>query len=154
MEYRYDSVCGLFCGACDVLLANKANQLEEMAKLENMSVADLRCHGCKSVVNAVYCIDCDMRLCAIKKKIEYCFQCDDFPCARLQDFNNDRCPHHSVVLNNLNIMKNKGVEQWINQQKTRWSCTKCGCAFSYYMKNCSNCGTSLRNIIEDIKNKE
>jgi hypothetical protein len=36
MDYRYDTVCGLYCGACDVLLANEKHEVASLAKAWDM----------------------------------------------------------------------------------------------------------------------
>ncbi|MEJ2738887.1 MAG: DUF3795 domain-containing protein [Dehalococcoidia bacterium] len=44
-----------------------------------------------------------------KKKITWCFQCDEFPCTRLEDFLNihivNGISHHAHVIDNLQYMK-------------------------------------------------
>ena len=32
MKFRYDTYCGLYCGACPVILAIEENRLEEFAE--------------------------------------------------------------------------------------------------------------------------
>ncbi|MBU1660900.1 MAG: DUF3795 domain-containing protein, partial [Chloroflexi bacterium] len=98
MEFSYDTFCGLYCGACDIIQANKSGTVEILAQTWGMEPEQLLCRGCKSEVNAVYCIDCGIKACAKNRKVEYCFQCDDYPCTRLVDFRNDDYAHHSIVL--------------------------------------------------------
>jgi predicted RNA-binding Zn-ribbon protein involved in translation (DUF1610 family) len=149
MEFRYDTFCGLYCGACDVLQANKTGTVETLAQAWGMEPDQLRCHGCKSQVNAVYCIDCDIKECAEKRSVAYCFQCDDYPCARLVDFRNDDHAHHSVVLQNLGHMCRLGLERWLDEQRARWSCPNCGVEFTWYDKACRACGGKVSNCEEE-----
>jgi hypothetical protein len=130
MEFRYDTFCGLYCGACDVLQANKSGTVEALAQAWGKESEQLRCRGCKSKINAVYCKDCDIRLCAENKDIAYCFQCDDYPCARLAAFRNDDCAHHSIVLQNLSRLCRQGLERWLEDQRARWACPNCGAEFT------------------------
>jgi len=149
MKYRYDAPCGLYCGACGTVLADKEGSYEELAKKWGMKPEDLVCHGCKSETVAVFCQKCTFRDCVVSKKIEYCFQCDDFPCKDLVNFRNDQAAHHSVVLHNLNRMKEVGIEQWLEEQRSRWSCTQCGTSSFWYDTTCRKCGAGLRDCRDE-----
>ena len=151
MESRYDTYCGLYCGACDVLRANEEGTVEQAAQEWNMKPEELRCCGCKSTVNAVYCVECELKKCAEAKQIEFCFKCDAFPCERLVAFKNDECPHHSIVLKNLELIYKNGVDTWLTDQKQRWSCSTCGTKFSWYDRVCKKCGSKLYNCEDEEK---
>ncbi len=151
MAFRYDTLCGLYCGACDVLIANENNTVEELANSWNMDPDVLRCHGCKSDVIAVYCTDCGIRACAVQKEVEYCFQCDEYPCPRLMDFRNDDHPHHSIVLQNLGSIRTKGIDKWLEEQRVRWNCSDCGNGVSWYDKTCAVCGSRLYSCEDEEK---
>jgi hypothetical protein len=142
-QFRYDTFCGLYCGACDVLQANTNDTLEALASAWGTTIERLRCRGCKSAVNAVYCVDCDIKACAASKAIAYCFECADYPCTRLVGFRNDEHPHHSVLLHNLGRIRRLGTEQWLADERARWSCPQCGASFTWYEEVCRVCGTEL-----------
>jgi len=150
MEFRYDTYCGLYCGACEVLIANKNGEVEKLAKAWNMKPKELRCHGCKTETTASFCATCDVKKCA-ENKVEFCFQCNEYPCARLVEFKNDKYPHHSVVLKNLNSIRDKGINKWLEEQETRWSCPGCGTKFSWYDKVCKKCGEKLYSCEDEEK---
>lgn len=141
MTYRYDAPCGLYCGACGTILADKAGSVDILAKEWGMQPGQLVCHGCKTGTTG----DCTFRDCVASKGIEYCFQCDTFPCDELVRFRNDRASHHSVVLRNLRRMREIGVEQWLEEQRLRWSCPNCGAGSFWYDAECKMCGTPLRD---------
>ena len=143
MEYRYDSPCGIYCGACGTLHAFREGTLEEQAKLVDEDPADLQCAGCKTNVTAVYCTGCYFRDCARDKGIEFCFECENYPCDRLVAFRNDKWPHHSSVLKNLETIRRDGVDAWLKEQAKRWSCPDCGECFSWYTSKCRKCGAEL-----------
>ena len=149
MEFRYDTFCGLYCGACDVLQASKRGTVEALAQAWGMEPAALRCQGCKSPVNAVYCVNCDIKACAEERQLDSCFQCDDYPCARLVDFRNDEHPHHSIVLQNLGQIQRVGLGHWLADQRARWSCPRCGSEFTWYDKSCGICGGAVSNCEEE-----
>jgi hypothetical protein len=145
MEYRYDAVCGLYCGACRVVQADEGGYTDALAEEWGRKPEDLVCHGCKSEVTASFCRDCTFRSCAQSKGIEYCFECGEFPCTTLIDFRDDKSVHHSAVLRNSEAMRQQGVVQWLRDQKERWLCSACGTAFWWYAKVCKTCGASLRD---------
>jgi len=156
MAYRYDTHCGLYCGACEVLQANRTGTVEQTANKWKMNAADITCHGCKSSVVSIYCKKCDIKECARKTGVDNCSACDRFPCKKIRDLNNDRNAHHSVVLGNLRIIGASGMKSWLRQQDKRWRCKSCGKRFSWYAKQCKGCGATLYNSISedtDLKRK-
>lgn len=153
-KFRYDSYCGLYCGACPVLVANQKDEVEKTAKEWKMKPEEIKCSGCKTDTNSVFCIDCEIKHCAEKQKVEFCFVCDEFPCSRITEFRNDECAHHSVVLKNLRIIKENSLENWLAEQKQRWLCSNCGELFCWYDKTCKKCGNKLYNCKEEEKDLE
>lgn len=153
MKKRYDAFCGLYCGACEIFLMNELGRIKEKAKEWDMKIEDLECFGCKSNQNAIYCRDCFFKECAASKELDFCVECIDFPCNKLRDFRNDKFPHHSIVLKNLEIIKEKGYKYWLVDQENRWKCKKCGLKFTWYEESCDNCGEKLYNCIEEEKNQ-
>ena len=145
MNQRYDAVCGLYCGACRVVQSNERGCLEELAREWNREPDDLVCHGCKSSVRAVFCRDCRFIVCAESRGVEYCSECSDFPCEELLAFRDDDAPHHSAVVRNSEMMRELGVERWLETQSKRWSCPECGARSWWYLDVCGSCGSALRD---------
>jgi len=145
MSYRFESFCGLYCGACEVLRANKEDRVEATATAWGMKPEDLICHGCKSEVNSFYCRDCEIKDCATRKGVEFCGDCADFPCQFLLDLQKDEHPHHAVILKNMDRIKEIGLDDWLKEQKKRWSCERCETETSWYAKVCKCCGAELIN---------
>ncbi|HEY8464483.1 MAG TPA: aminoglycoside adenylyltransferase domain-containing protein [Bacillota bacterium] len=65
MGFRYDSYCGLYCGACNTLIANMENRVDKLAEILGRPPEELRCNGCKTEINSVYCRDCKLKKCAV-----------------------------------------------------------------------------------------
>ena len=157
MKNRYDTYCGLNCGACPVGLANDrgdTGRINAMAEEWGRLAEELVCGGCKTDKTAVFCTDCRMRLCAREKGLEFCVDCDDFPCSTISDFRNDEAPHHSVVLRNLELIGKLGVKTWLENEARRWSCPECGTRFHWYSETCEECGCSLYNAVSEEKDLE
>jgi predicted RNA-binding Zn-ribbon protein involved in translation (DUF1610 family) len=151
MKFQYDTYCGLNCGACYVLVANQKDEVEKMAKEWKLKPEDIKCFGCKTETNAIYCVDCDIKHCAEDKKVEFCFECNEYPCHKITAFRNDEHSHHSIVLKNLKTIQQQGVQKWLAEQKKRWSCSNCGERFCWYDKTCKKCGSKLYNCQDEEK---
>ncbi len=132
-ECRYDSYCGLYCGACGILMATETGQTDE------------ECWGCKSDKVAKHCNDCRIKACAQSRNVAFCCDCSDYPCKTLTAFKEDGWPHHLVGVSNLNAIRRQGIQQWLADQETRWKCPGCGRKFEYYQTNCPQCGRHLRD---------
>jgi len=145
MEARYDTVCGLYCGACRVVQCNEDGTVEALAKEWGMEPEQLVCHGCKTDVLASFCRDCVFKSCAAEKGIEHCSECGEFPCEQLLAFRDDDFAHHSAVVRNSETMRTMGLPAWLEHERARWSCPECGTRFWWYLKTCTSCGAALRD---------
>jgi hypothetical protein len=144
------AVCGLYCGACPMYIATQNNDEEKQkALLEQLSsgpmklkMEDILCDGCiGGGMVASFCRNCAMRACANNKQdVTRCSDCQDFPCSRVTDFNNDGMPHHREVLNNLRQIKKMGIQKWAKFEEERWQCPKCKSPMTWYDSMCSKCG--------------
>jgi hypothetical protein len=90
------SYCGIDCEKCEALIAARTNDNSLRAKVANeISVFSgikctpqgIDCTGCRSAgEKGPYCNRiCKVRKCAMKKNVLHCGQCDEYPCAKLND---------------------------------------------------------------------
>lgn len=85
------AVCGLQCHKCDILEAtNNPRIAQEIAdwfkkeRNEDVKVENIRCMGCKGDRAGHWSPDCWILQCCVDKwGLDFCHQCDDFPCDRL-----------------------------------------------------------------------
>ena len=138
--------CGLYCGACRAYLASlpTGKHLLEEANIREGEEESYICRGCRSTPLHLGCAQCKIRLCTEEKGVAHCGLCREFPCDQISAFQSDGLAHHRDVFDNLEDLKNKGPDKWLEEQKQRWQC-KCGNAFSWYEEFCSNCGASLNS---------
>jgi len=160
---NYDTYCGLYCGACDILSSYengheskftslwteptlKAYLKSQNATCEGNNDFKLKCHGCKSDDVFVVCKSCKIRECAISKNIEHCSNCSDYPCEIYNDWKKVQIflPHIKDTQCNLDAIDKFGVDKWLLDQEKRWKCPECNANFSWYASNCSKCGTDLK----------
>jgi hypothetical protein len=113
--------CGLFCGACGAT----------------------DCDWCHSDKIDDWVARCKFRTCAGEKELEFCCFCPDYPCKELQDFMNDKWPHHWTIKDNLEYIRQNGVEKWLEQQKEEWTCNNCSAETFWYQRECQ-CGEKLK----------
>jgi hypothetical protein len=127
------SICGLNCAKCDIYAAAHGNDKArdeiiawfKQERKQTLNPDDVRCDGCRGSLAVHWSADCKMMLCAQKKGIQYCFECPDFPCLLLREFSSDGVPHHRRTVENLEQMKARGIDAWIDEQKRSGKCVFC-----------------------------
>jgi len=125
--------CGLNCAKCDMYKAGHGDE-----KLRDEIIAwfkekrnrtlkpeQVRCEGCKGPLDVHWSADCKMMLCAKEKDVQYCFECDDFPCSVLNKFASDGAAHHKKTVENLKRMREVGRDAWIAEQEKNGKCEFC-----------------------------
>jgi len=132
--------CGLYCGACSFRVAFEENNKEHIRNMptyyDDLKNKPLKCcPGCR-LENMFG--ECAIRDCAMNKGIDYCSQCNDFPCEKSIRFNSDGKPHHEESIDNLKLLKEVGEEKWLGLMKEKWTC-KCGARLTWYKKQCCKC---------------
>ncbi|MCZ2856348.1 MAG: DUF3795 domain-containing protein [Candidatus Bathyarchaeota archaeon] len=127
------AVCGLNCAKCDINQAGHGNEKlrEEIVEWfrnerhEKIDPEQIRCEGCRGALAFHWSSECKMMLCAKKRGLQYCFQCEDFPCSEVKEFSSDGTSHHKKTVENAQRMKEIGLEAWIIEQKRRGQCPFC-----------------------------
>lgn len=105
---KFVAVCGLDCEKCEARLAtiNNDNQLrkkvaDKWSKLNNITITQemINCEGCRiDGIKTAYCDKlCEIRKCAIEKKIGTCGYCD-----KLHSCNKIKM----IICNNKEALKN------------------------------------------------
>ena len=93
MDFILHGYCGLYCGACPIMLNAKAGAGTE------------QCYGCKSEQPTGYCAVCGIKACARGKGYEFCNECSEYStCERMQKFLKDsNWPYQQLVSNNMEL---------------------------------------------------
>ena len=140
------AVCGLFCPACGIFITQKKS-LEERRKIaENLdvSVEALKCDGCRAENRFAYCETCKMSLYAGEKGLDYCVECEEYPCTTLKEFQ-AAMPHRIELWQDQARIKEVGYEKWFEEMLDHYSCTRCNTINSAYHLVCRQCGGTPRN---------
>ena len=119
MDYlRMTAPCGLDCFNCPVYLAKDNERLRAaIAKRENIPVERVSCLGCRDENGTMkwmgWTEPCGVYKCITAKKIDFCCDCDDFPCDYLHPYADKASerPHNTKVFNLCQIKK-MGLEDW------------------------------------------
>jgi hypothetical protein len=160
--FHYDTYCGLYCGACDIMAAfKKASETGKPAAWEDLPLAyrknlptgqglDIVCYGCKSDTVYAGCSKCPVRKCAkATMKVASCHECRKYPCLRFHALNlfqwllKKRLPHLKTAKPNRVFIKKNGINAWLAQQENAWKCPQCKTPLTWYKKTCSKCVNDL-----------
>jgi hypothetical protein len=91
------ATCGLVCDECPAYIATQKNdnaQRAETAKKwsqlyhADIQPADINCDGCQSASPRLFhhCFECEIRACALEKKVSTCAACPEYSCQKLDGF--------------------------------------------------------------------
>ena len=106
------AVCGLMCHQCDIFQASsdpvRAQQIADWFKKErgeDVRIEEIRCSGCRGDRTQHWSPDCWIRECCVNKKgLEFCCECEDFPCEKLNEWAEENEGYGEAV-NRLKEMK-------------------------------------------------
>lgn len=113
--------CGLDCFNCELY---EENLTEELAGLIHAKMGvprdQIPCPGCRQLEGGHFHLPaegCATLTCIRTKGVEFCCDCDDFPCPFLAP-QADRASQypHNMKLYNLCRIKKIGVERWIEEE--------------------------------------
>ena len=104
-KYPTVACCGLDCGLCPMYYTKGPS----------------KCPGCCGPDFINKHPSCSIITCCVKKSnFETCAECNEFPCSKINKWDKyDSFISHKVSLSNLEIIKDKGIEQFLTQQKRR-----------------------------------
>ena len=117
------SPCGLYCGQCPLYRARTDKTLRQrIAEGQGIPVEEVPlCEGCRPLqglipVSGLEAV-CETYACAVDdKKVEFCYQCEDFPCLKLAPCADraQEIPHNTKIYNLLCLQKS-GIDAWIEK---------------------------------------
>jgi hypothetical protein len=104
------------------------------------------CHG-EDSLKSKSCAMCRIKKCvtAQTKKLAYCFECTNYPCASLNHLDRRYTTKYGMsMIENLEIIKRSGLKIFIRREKAKWACSKCGEIICVHKENCISCGRKWR----------
>ena len=135
------AVCGLFCPSCSLFIGTQEEpeRLKRIAERWQVSLEAAKCYGCRSDKRFPYCETCKMSACALKRGIDFCGECEEYPCEDLKSFQAE-LPHRIELWKSQERIKAVGYEKWYAEMIEHYSCPKCRTLNSAYDFKCRNCG--------------
>ena len=81
------------------------------------------CEGCRPQEGKIGLLNpevqCKIFSCAADKNIDFCHECDDFPCERFQPYADKAQFPHNTKMYQLCMMKKLGFEKWAAEEAAR-----------------------------------
>ena len=133
--------CGLYCGVCGIYYASVNNDedlKQKIAKVYRETADKISCGGCRSDNVYWYCKVCAIKTCAIDRGYEGCHQCAAFPCEKVESFPVPEGKKH--ILRAVPLWREKGTEEWAENEIKLFSCDECGNQLFRGAKKCRACG--------------
>lgn len=139
-------ICGLYCGGCTVYIGTKEDphRLGYLANRTGQRIEELKCEGCRSNRLSGYCKTCHMKECAREKGVDFCGDCESYPCEEIKNFQKE-LPHRWDLFESMTYLKKNGLDKWYEQMKEDYSCKSCGETNSAYDLKCRKCGNTPGN---------
>ena len=119
--------CGMNCGTCIAYIREKN-----------------KCPGCR-----IYSADkaISIRRCIIQKCVnlnmttsKFCYDCEKYPCKRLKQLDKRyRTKYNTSFLENLTMIKGKGIDSFLVFESKRRTCPICGSVLSVHRDYCLTC---------------
>jgi len=132
MDYlRLTAPCGLDCFNCAMYRAafdeEAMAEVKRLARLHGVDPEMALCKGCRDQGGCIALHanvsqrgegePCGAYACTKEKGLDFCYECDDFPCDHLHPYCDraDKVPHNTKVYN-LCLIKKMGLEKWAEEK--------------------------------------
>ncbi|MFC2082475.1 DUF3795 domain-containing protein [Candidatus Bipolaricaulota bacterium] len=120
--------CGMNCGLCSGYLRAKK-----------------QCPGCRGEdeLKPTYCVACRIKTCEelAASKQRFCHSCAKFPCTRLRQLDKRyRTKYGMSMIENLETIREIGIDEFVTRERTRWTCPECGSLLCVHKEDCMVCG--------------
>lgn len=137
------AACGLFCPSCAIFIASNEDpeRLERQAESLHLTVEETRCEGCRSQKRNANCNKCFMLKCSTEQGIDFCSECNDYPCKELKDFQSVM-PHRIELWKHLDRIKEVGFETFYAESLENYKCPECETLNSGWDLSCRKCGNT------------
>lgn len=132
MEEKLIAPCGMNCSLC---ISYQSGRHDLKSKGFSRSV----CAGClPRGKNCVFLKESCEKL--GNGLVRFCFVCEEFPCRRLKALDKRyRTKYHMSMVGNLMMIRDSGLGSFLEEEKNKWSCPRCGEAVCCHNGLCLNC---------------
>ena len=122
--------CGMNCGVCMAYL-----------RVKN------RCTGCRGLIEdkSKSRLNCKIKNCA-KLNSEFCYTCSEFPCKLITHIDKRyRTKYYMSMIENLQNIQRIGLDRFVLNETSRWTCRNCGGTICVHKGCCSSCGEKIKS---------
>jgi len=132
MNEKLIAPCGMNCGVCVSYLAMKN-------ALNKQGFKRVYCEGCRP--RGKNCLHMANKCEAVGKGlVGFCYECKDYPCKRLKALDKRyRTKYHLSMIENLDRIKENGIQYFLQAEDEKWRCSDCGEAVCCHNGLCLNC---------------
>ena len=124
--------CGMNCAICKGYIAYTHSIPRVRGKVTY-------CAGCQSRAKNCYVKGNCKKL--IHREIKFCYECGAMPCEKLAHLDNRYRERYGMsMVENLKMLKNKGVDEFLREQALRFRCPTCGDVVCVHDGKCYGCG--------------
>ena len=137
--------CGINCAVCAGYLSYKNN-------LKDKGIRMPACAGCRTRRKQCAYLKKQRTSCSklMNNKGAFCFECADFPCAHLRTIDaRYRNRYRTSLIENLNFIKKKGIENFLAVQEAKWKCPNCGGTLCCHNGLCFGCDLEKLRVKEN-----
>jgi hypothetical protein len=132
MENILIAPCGMNCGLCFAYQAEKYD-------LKKKGFNRKYCPGCRPRGKNCLHMKDQCKLVG-KGLLLFCYECADFPCKRLKNLDKRySTKYHLSMIDNLQQIKEQGLESFLADQVSKWLCPDCGEPLCCHNGLCLNC---------------
>lgn len=100
------------------------------------------CPGClrSGTEKPEHCRKCKIKACIRGKGYSYCYDCTGYPCKQIKNLERNYNARYGIsLMRNNQIVKEKGMAEFMEQQKERYTCPECGGIIPLHNSECSEC---------------
>lgn len=83
-------------------------------------------------------------------KVRFCYECGAYPCRLLKNLDKRyRTKYHMSMIDNLNHIRDHGLESFLKQEEEKWAYPECGSLICCHNGLCLHC-----NLVTLLRNKK
>jgi len=131
METSLVAPCGINCNQCIAYFGYTMSGKPRVHTCNGCRPKDKNCAFLKQ--------DCDL---LSERAIDFCFECDDYPCENLKKIDRNYQEKYKIsLIENLEFIRDKGVDEFLENQKAKYACSECGSPLCIHDGRCYTCLT-------------
>jgi len=121
---KMTSPCGVPCFHCSAHLAVANPEIrKKVSEALNIPEEKATCKGCRSQEGRIELLkpqqQCEIYKCIIDKNLDFCNECENFPCERFQPYADQSHYPHNTKMYQLCMMKKLGIEKWAEEEAAK-----------------------------------